>query len=288
MCAYRLKPRVRARKKDADKQSETVTSKSPAGDDPLEPQDQSVYPALHSTITVSNYAPDSGGSVQLAYGPTSSFAFLQSLHDGLVSRRTRGARRDSDSVQSLDAFTKRIIFFGMPSRVDALSIPFQERMETILPKPAATQFLGAFSMHSSHALPFINMARAESLMDRLYDAETSIKAPSQDRAVLLMTLAVGALSTPQTDMAETLFVHAKREAGLFDDAATLQMVQFSLLAADYQLSMGRPNAAYLQVAMGCTRALAMGLQTRLEDVSFETDGSQRRCTTLWALYFHQT
>ncbi|RBA20883.1 hypothetical protein FPRO05_08330 [Fusarium proliferatum] len=102
-----------------------------------------------------------------------------------------------------------------------------------------------------------------------------------------MVLAIGALSTSETDTAETLLIHAKREVALFDDVATLPIVQFCLLMSDYQLNMGRPNAAYLQVCSASTRAMAMGLHARAEDDVGRED-LQTRLTTLWATYFQQT
>jgi hypothetical protein len=276
MCTYRVKARNRARKTNKDVPTEISSSETTE-----DSHSDSVYPAA---ITASNHGTDARSNEQLVYGPTSTFAFLQTLHDELIHRRNPASR---DKAQSLDAFTKRDIFFGLPSRVDPLSLPSQQRMEDILPKPIAIEFLQAFYKYSSHALPFITTDETRVSLDSLYNAGANYASTSQDKALLLMIFAIGALSTSETDIAETLLIHAKREVALFDDVATLPMVQFFLLMSDYHLNMGRPNAAYLQICSACTRAIAMGLHSRTEDDVIGED-LQLRLTTFWALYFQQT
>ncbi|KAL7765836.1 hypothetical protein ACKLNR_003752 [Fusarium oxysporum f. sp. zingiberi] len=125
------------------------------------------------------------------------------------------------------------------------------------------------------------------LLDSLYNAGADNASMSQDKARLLMILAIGALSTSETDTAETILIHAKREVVLFGDVATLPMVQFCLLMSEYHLNMGRPNAAYLQVCSACTRAMSMGLHSQV-GVDAVGEDLQLRLTTFWALYFQQT
>ncbi|KAF4500097.1 C6 zinc finger domain [Fusarium agapanthi] len=261
MCTYRLKPRNRARKA-----SIAVTAEVSNFETPEDWHSGGVYPVA---ITASNAGAESGTHEQLVYGPTTTFAFLQTLHDELIRKRVPSPR---GKAQSLDAFTKRNIFFGLPCRVDSLSFPSQQRMEDILLKSAAIEFLQAFEKYSSHALPFINPDKTRVSLDSLYNARVNDRSTSQDKALLLMILAIGALSTSETDTAETLLIHAKREVALFDDVTTLPMVQFCLLMSDYQLNMGRPNAAYLQVCSACNRAISMGLHDKVED-----DEEERTC-----------
>ncbi|KAI7767256.1 hypothetical protein LZL87_009658 [Fusarium oxysporum] len=273
MCTYRPKARNRARKTVPTEISNSETPQGSHGD--------SVYPAA---ITASNGGGEFGTNEQLVYGPTSTFAFLRTLHDELIHRRTPASR---DKAQSLDAFTKRTIFFGLPSRVDPLSVPSEIRIEDILLKSTAIEFLQAFDKYSSHALPFIKVDKTQMLLDSLYNAGADNASTSQDKARLFMILAIGALSTSETDTAETFLIHAKREVALFDDVASLPMVQFCLLMSDYHLNMGRPNAAYLQFCSACTRAMSMGLHSQVEDDAVGED-LQLRLTTFWALYFQQT
>ncbi|KAF5571367.1 C6 zinc finger domain-containing protein [Fusarium phyllophilum] len=275
MCTYRLKPQNRARKA-----SKAVLAEIPESETPEDSHGDGVCP---TAITTSNAGDESGIHEQLVYGPTSTFAFLQTLHNQLIHRRKSDSR---DNAQSLDAFTKRSIFFGLPYRVDQLSLPSQQRMEHVFLKLTAIEYLDAFDEYSSHALPFIDTDKIRVSLDSLYSAEVNGPLTSQDKALLCMILAIGALSTSETDTAETLLIHAKREVVLFDDVATLSMVQFCLLMSDYQLNMGRPNAAYLQVCSAYTRSIAMGLHDRTADDSMDND-LQVRLTTFWAMYFQQ-
>ncbi|KAH7212180.1 hypothetical protein DER44DRAFT_808006 [Fusarium oxysporum] len=276
MCTYRLKARNRPRKPKTPVLTEISNSETPE-----DSQGDSMYPA---SIAASNGGGESGTHEQLVYGPTSTFAFLQTLHDELIHRRILEFK---NKAQSLDAFTKRTIFFGLPSRVDPLSLPSEQRMEDILLKSTAIEFLQAFEKYSSHALPFIKVDNNQMLLDSLYNAGADNASMSQDKARLLMILAIGALSTSETDTAETILIHAKREVVLFGDVATLPMVQFCLLMSEYHLNMGRPNAAYLQVCSACTRAMSMGLHSQVE-VDAVGEDLQLRLTTFWALYFQQT
>ncbi|KAJ0157445.1 putative 30S ribosomal protein S17-like protein [Fusarium oxysporum f. sp. albedinis] len=276
MCTYRLKARNRPRKPKTPVLTEISNSETPE-----DSQGDSVYP---TSIAASNGGGESGTHEQLVYGPTSTFAFLQTLHDELIHRRILESK---NKAQSLDAFTKRTIFFGLPSRVDPLSLPSEQRMEDILLKSTAIEFLQAFEKYSSHALPFIKVDKNQMLLDSLYNAGADNASMSQDKARLLMILAIGALSTSETDTAETILIHAKREVVLFGDVATLPMVQFCLLMSEYHLNMGRPNAAYLQVCSACTRAMSMGLHSQV-GVDAVGEDLQLRLTTFWALYFQQT
>ncbi|EWG53577.1 hypothetical protein FVEG_17142 [Fusarium verticillioides 7600] len=195
---------------------------------------------------------------QLIYGPTSRSVLLQTLQDllnHLVQRRTNSSRHE---VPSLGTFTKRTTFFGTPSRVDALLLPYQQQMEDILMESTAVTFLQAFENYSSHALPFINIDKTRVLLDSLRNAGPSDISP-RDKALLLTILAISALGTSETDTTEALLIYAKREVALFDDAATLLIVHFCLLMSDYQLNMGRSNAAYLQFCSACAKAMSMGL-----------------------------
>lgn len=96
-------------------------------------------------------------------------------------------------------------------------------------------------------------------MESLYNSQDVRNIPPQTKASFLAILGIGALATPQTDFAETLFTEARREAVILDDAVTLKTIQLSLLFADYQINMGRPNSTYLHLSVACRKAFALGL-----------------------------
>lgn len=73
MCAYRLKPRNKARR--AHKSVSTEISNSETRE---ESHTDGVYP---TAITASNAGAESGSREQLVYGPTSTFAFIRIFHE---------------------------------------------------------------------------------------------------------------------------------------------------------------------------------------------------------------
>ncbi|KAI7209835.1 hypothetical protein KC333_g8545 [Hortaea werneckii] len=111
--------------------------------------------------------------------------------------------------------------------------------------------------------------------------------PSQKRAITLAVLALGALSTPRTSVAEAFYAQAKVCAAPFEDAVTLTMIQFSLLCADYQCNLGRPNSAYMQLGAACRRAFAFGLHKEGATSRLREDEFKKRRVTMWCLYFYE-
>ncbi|KAF4343796.1 C6 zinc finger domain protein [Fusarium beomiforme] len=132
------------------------------------------------------------------------------------------------------------------------------------------------------------MDELDTLLDNLYDQRDSETIPPQTKASLLVILALGALSTPETDLAESLFTEAKREAVILDDAVTLKTLQLSILFADYQVNMGRPNSTYLHLGVACRKAFALGLNIGALSSTLDGLTLQKHEATIWSLYFHET
>ncbi len=237
-------------------------------------------PGVYHSVAASHDAPQPTDSSQLFYGPSSTFAFLQQIHRGVLPSATKNAQHRGHDVQEagpgLDAFMQRSIFFGTPLRVDVVASHYP------LPYHQARSLLEHFKASSQQALPFLSHSALDDLLPAL-------DGPwSQKKVVLLGVLAVGALSTPRTDLAEQLFIRAKQEAVIYEDAVTLPMIQFSLLAADYQNNIGRPNSAYLHIGQACRKALAMGLHTTATSGAFNNEELQERRRTIWCLHQLET
>ncbi|KAF6815468.1 C6 zinc finger domain-containing protein [Colletotrichum musicola] len=306
-CVYRLKPRVRLSAKRArDSSSETVTgaggtvttpaSAAPGralpGDETSrrsaeERQQQVAQTEVYHSVAAAHHAPKSTDSSQLFYGPSSNSAFLQQIHRGLLSssgQYGQGAHgRDGEVVQEggpgLDMFMQRNIFFGMPLRVVDAEPPARCPVS-----PAqAEEFVRRFEDAHLSTLPFFAAGEMDEMLPSLFSSSPDVQP--QRKTVLLAGLALGALSTPQTDAAESLFLHAKKEAAAYEDAVTLPMIQYSMLMAHYQLNMGRPNSSYLHMGVACRKALAMGLQAgKCSGLSSDNE-IQARLITMWSLYF---
>ncbi|KFZ14211.1 hypothetical protein V501_03350 [Pseudogymnoascus sp. VKM F-4519 (FW-2642)] len=233
---------------------------------------------------------------QLFYGPSSNFAFLQQLHRIILSSQpsgttsTYGPQQDD---QGLDLFHQRNVFFGVPLRLTAETshlLDRHARLSEIAPKPLAEIFLDNFKISSLHLLPFLSDSSLDNLFACDYSDNVHAHSESQKSILLPLVLAIGALNTPNTEVAEALFMHAKWRSAMYEDAVTLPMIQISLLKADYQINIGRPNSAYLALGTACRKAMAMGLHANAEKTYPQTheEEIEERRTTIWCLYFYET
>ncbi|KUI62886.1 hypothetical protein VP1G_10012 [Cytospora mali] len=253
----------------------------PDGDGPK--SDSAIYQgiaAVHEDI-------ESTENSRLFYGPASQFAFLQQVHRGILSSTGPHGHPDREVQEGgpgLDLFLQRSFFFGTASRVDA-SV-FYRPASTLLPEVClaqATLFLRMFKSWSSHILSFFSDTELDRMLHNLYSSDDN--RPSQTKALTLAILALGALGTSHTDIAEILLAKAKYEAVLFDDTVSLQMIQFSLLQAEYQNNMGRPNLTYLNLGTACRKAFALGLHREAANSMARSEDTEKCRTTLWCLYY---
>ncbi|KAL0937273.1 C6 zinc finger domain protein [Colletotrichum truncatum] len=297
-CMYRLKPRVRLSAKrsrsviDAEAEDnvstpaadgascDEVTSRRLAEDH----QQQVAQTEVYHSVAAAHHAPKSTDSSQLFYGPSSNSAFLQQVHRGLLSGQYRQTHnRDVlEGGPGLDMFMQRNIFFGIPLKVN-----IEPAQPTSCPVSIeqAREFVHFFKITHLSTLPFFSASEMDEILPMLFNSSPDTAIQPQRKTVLFAALALGALSTPQTDAAESLFIHAKKEAAIYEDAVTLPMIQYSMLMAHYQLNMGRPNSAYLHTGVASRKALAMGLHIGTTSAISRNDEVQARLITIWSLYF---
>lgn len=150
----------------------------------------------------------------------------------------------------------------------------------------ARVFLERFKAWHAYILPFFTNAELDKMLHHLYNSDET--QPSQIKALVVAVLALGALATPHTDVAEELMARAKYEAILFDDTVSLPMIQFSLLMAEYQTSMGRPNLTYLMLGTASRKAFALGLHREAANSLTRSEDAEKCRTTLWCLYFMES
>lgn len=219
---------------------------------------------------------------RLFYGPSSQFAFLQQLHRGLISS-THSGQADKEVQEGgagLDLFLQRGFFFGTASRIDHSSLIGS--VFPLVPIDEAKVFLDNFKAWNFQLLPFFTDVELDQMLENLYEQQHS--RPSQSKALTVAILALGALATPHTNTAELLLAKAKYEAVCFDDTVSVQMIQFSLLIADYQTNLGRPNAVYLHLGTACRKAFALGLHREAANSLTRPEHTQKYRATLWSLY----
>ncbi|RGP71231.1 c6 zinc finger domain-containing [Fusarium longipes] len=300
-CVYRHRTRIRKPKRDNNSQP---TSQLPllGSNQSLERHstspwhesqaagtaDQGVQHEVYHSVTETHLSPSSIDSSQLFYGPSSYFAFLQQIHRGVLPATQHGQFNQTEARSGVDTFMQRSIFFGTPSRISPEAIRSDSIQLAPITKKIACKFLGSFKTTAHFRLPFYTTSELDGLLECLYNSQHVRNIPPQTKASFLVMLAIGALSTPDTDLAETLFTEARREAVILEDAVTLKTLQLSILFADYQVNMGRPNSTYLHLGVACRRAFALGLHigslyTRLDSLTL-----QSHQITIWSLYFYET
>ncbi|KAI1846645.1 hypothetical protein JX265_009052 [Neoarthrinium moseri] len=301
-CVYRQRTRIRKstrRNADSDARQDrpspgggqpgTVAPNTHGEKSPLEQTAAARDQLYHSVAATHGNEADSIESSRLFYGPSSQFAFLQQLHREILSsgpHASAGDREVQEGGPGLDLFVQRAIFFGTPSRTPPQLASYTS-LSSAVSLAQATEFLIQFKSATCKVLPLFTEQELDELLHQLYcDGSETVVSPER-RAVGLAILAIGALLTTYTDTAEMLFIKAKQQAVVCDDTVSLLMIQLSILLAEYQTNMGRPNSTYLNLGTASRKALAMGLH-RESDVRFvPAEMLQRRRTTLWCLYFHE-
>jgi hypothetical protein len=297
-CLYRAKARDRASARqrasrtngqtNATTEGHIVNSEVPLTPRDYQPTDPEVYRGITATHT--QQGPNAGECAQLFYGPSSNFAFLQQLHKGVLHHglnRLPEGNDDHEGSAGLDMFVQRSIFFGTPSTLGT-GHPARPRQPTeIVSAAQATIFLGKFKAASFHLLPMFTEAELNQMLHDLYRPDNPTALRSQEAGLVLAALANGALSANATDLAEMLYEQAKVIVAAFDEAVTLAMIQVSILLSDYQVNMGRPNSAYLQLGTATRRAFAMGLNREGSRARHSNEELQKRRSTMWCLYFHE-
>ncbi|KAI6828270.1 hypothetical protein KC364_g14718 [Hortaea werneckii] len=275
-CLYRVKNRDRPRKVTAEHRQSSPAQENASSGGRRENQNTDRPEELDRSLTAVHH-PGMEDSTQLFYGPTSNFAFIQQIHRGVL---LKAAEKQASNV--LDQFVQRSIFFGTPSRIDLTSGSLND-----VSYPDALALITNYNTTTHNLLPFFAEGELEQLVRELYSVEPLSAQPSQKRAITLAVLALGALSTPRTSVAEAFYAQAKVCAAPFEDAVTLTMIHFSLLCADYQCNLGRPNSAYMQLGAACRRAFAFGLHKEGATSRLREDEFKKRRVTMWCLYFYE-
>lgn len=303
-CTYRQKARIRKKLDRAHRTDSPATNPStpelsipgdaPACDDlgDMPPEvDRDTRPEVYHSITAAHHSPGATDSSQLFYGPSSSFAFLQQVHRRLLSdssRRNQSISEVQEGAQGLDLFLQRSMFFGTPSRIDVSTVQLFDSKKPSVPYAQARMFLDLFIEASHYRHPFLTTAEMNKLLQDLYSSSQEPSMSPQLKAIALAILAIGALCTTHTTLAEVLITQAKRETSVYDDVVTLHMIQFGLLISDYQIHLGRPTSTYLHLGQACRKAFALGLHKETPCTAVTEEELQRHRMTLWSLYFHET
>lgn len=256
--------------------------------EPAEPDTSTTQPEVYHSVTETHPFPKATDSSQLFYGPSSNFAFLQQVHRGILSNAVDGRPSRRETRSGLDTFMQRSNFFGTTSRIDIEAVRTSGIRLPSVTLSQARLFLDMFKANFYYRHPCYTASELDDLLHSLYSPGDANHIPPQTKALFLAILALGALGTIHTELAEALCTQAKREAIIFDDVVTLQMLQFSILMADYQINMGRPNSTYLHLGVACRKAFALGLHKEGPSSRLSENSLRKHRTSLWLLYFYET
>ncbi|KAH6687214.1 hypothetical protein F5X68DRAFT_261440 [Plectosphaerella plurivora] len=234
---------------------------------------------------------------QVYFGPTSSFALSEHIRRSILhpigprATSTADAAGAHDVSPHLDVFMQRHLFLGNPSPspglVSIAPSEWQPFLVNLVSRSTAQVFLDNFIIAISCLLPFYSPLDLASSLNKMYDNPDGDGALSiQKRANMLVILASGALCDADTTMGEKLFVLARQQNALNEDAVSLEAVQFWLLTAEYQLNMGRATPAYLAIGSACRKAAAMGLIGARGDLRGPEAHAEQGRVTAWALYHY--
>lgn len=180
---------------------------------------------------------------------------------------------------------QRSIFFGTPSSNSISLSIYGRHCDLPVSRPDAARFAESFKRTYLPMMALLSPAAIDTLFLYVY-GDTPDPSPTPRRAMSFAMLATGALDSPYTDLAELLYGQAKKEAIAYEEYVSLPMIQYSTLLADYQLNIGRPNAAYPHLGTACRKAFALGLHQGTVGTLSGYD-AQQRGNTIWCFYFFE-
>ncbi|KAH7354372.1 hypothetical protein B0T11DRAFT_127263 [Plectosphaerella cucumerina] len=224
------------------------------------------------------------------WGPASSFALAEHIRQSIlrptaqrITGNAAGGGGAHDVTPLLDVFTQRHLFFGTPppppGLVPVTPFDWHPFFVSLVTQHTAERFLENFKTAVLCLLPFYTAQDLATFLSKLYDG-SGTALPHQERASILAVLAIGALVGTETETGEALFLMARQQNALHEDAVSLDAIQFWLLAAEYQLNIGRATPAYLAIGSACRKAAAMGL------VGARRGARAEGSVTAWTLYYY--
>lgn len=291
-CVYRQSVRMRRPRPKAgvadNRQGAHSIDASPPASPPVSSPKQFRHEAVYHSVSATHDTARSG-SLQLYYGASSNFAFLQHLYQSLLldeGPETVTPGEVQEGGAGLDLFNQRSIFFG-----SAATAPNAENADVAswdaLPAELLELFLDTFFDTHYHLMSFLREEEIRLTAHSIYGTRIRHNIQSGQRAVTLASLAIGAIATSHIKYAEPLLKAAKAAADGFDEVVNLQSIHFSIAMAVYHSTVGHPNSAYLHLGSASRKAYAMGLHKDMQSSDGEQDGVQQRRTTVWCLYFHE-
>ena len=198
--------------------------------------------SLHNSVSATQMATGSRDVIELYYGPTSDFALTQLLYRDLFQMPNNVPDTPEGTIEEagdgLDNFQYRLIFFGLPaSEAWTNSDNRACRLSTsplFFPQTLAKSLLDRYLATFYNLAPFLPKQRYQAQLDRMFSADVVQDTSGKARQIILVAIALAALSTDHWQWAEALFRTVRQENQEGQEVVNLESVQLDLLMISYQ------------------------------------------------------
>ncbi|KAK7519869.1 fungal-specific transcription factor domain-containing protein [Phyllosticta citriasiana] len=275
---------------DADQSGEQELSSSSSTSDPDANTFSDVPPRYHifSSIRATHAPADSPSCVlQLYYGSSSNFSFLQHIHAHLNAQEESVPRRNAhvDEVQNgnegIDVFKYQGLAFG------SLNGP-RDSNPLFLRQDLAKSFLQNYCQTAHFHIPVLPAEQLWANFERLYGSADEGTIDPAERAIVVVAMAIGASQTTHDNWRRTLLSQARSEAEAMSHIVNLRAVQIALLMAHCEFMTGNPNSSYLYLGAAIRKALASGMHRRTPTNRLPTSESNEAKKTCWSLFCYES
>ncbi|KAF2144314.1 uncharacterized protein K452DRAFT_246627 [Aplosporella prunicola CBS 121167] len=228
--------------------------------------------------------------LQLYYGSSSNFSFLQHLHAHFTAQE-EGPRSGPPETEvqngnpGLDMYKYQGLAFG--SSVDQRG---RDATPVFLRHDLAKLFLQNYLSTAHYYLPFLSPEKLYSSFEKLYGSGEETTVDPSERAIVLAAMAIGSCPTRHELWRKTLVSQARTEAESMLHIVNLRAVQVSLLMAHCESIVGRPNSAYLYLGSAVRKAFAAGLHrnsSNKQPTRSERSECNEASRTCWALFCYE-
>jgi hypothetical protein len=259
---------------------------------------------VHCSLT--GFDASNSSQMQLYYGPSSAFAFLQQLFaylsDGAsVKDIVNSSQCARYSAEAIAEFGYDKLFFGTHaeaspitsiSSIKSLVSSNSSISSRLLPRETAELFLEMFFSSTYHLLPFCTHETIRMLLNDLY-FDSSFFCQNLDSTLITAILAIGATLTNEVEWADSLQQMVKNDLKQRAETVNIRVVQTNMLMGELSNYQGRPNSANLYVGAAVRMALAAGLHRNNSSSNHSSATSlpqkeavrlAERRATFWSLY----
>ncbi|KFY87376.1 hypothetical protein V500_06992 [Pseudogymnoascus sp. VKM F-4518 (FW-2643)] len=289
VCIPGLKRRKPVRKSAIPSSNENVRI-----DDAEAPESTAQADLLKHEVHCSIWGSEASESstMNIHYGPSSTFVFLQQLHrfllgSGAPRQSTINSRSTNYTSEAISEFGYSGIFFGNESDTNESSAGLSTELPSF---DLAATFLETYLATVHYVVLCCDKGTLRKLFYNMYSAPSS-NQNSRDSTLVMIVLAIGAFLSNYPAWADSLHRKVKSRLDSWGDSVSLRSVQISMLMSEYHHSHGRPNSAMLAIGRAVHKAFAVGLHRDMPSQggtrdSTELDRSRERQATFWSLYAH--